>query len=317
VGLLPRRMGSHFQLDGSPTLACRANEVWVSEPARESTKFNALWKEGPGLSARCPAAQCVEAHVLEGGDVWFGLADERRFGKGWACHGFSYGGNLSDGGALLRSQFGPRLEAGSVVALRSEVLDGALHVHVRVNGEGLGKAFQVALPPDVGPLFPLVSFSTGPARVRLVRASCPPLESFLRGGGASAARASPGGDWALPAAALLPPAAAAPLRDVVFSVDARRWALSARVANTMSVQLGAAAPHAGSGQVLTTKMMPPPELQQLESSVLHLLQQVQGISLADGGHALELQSTAGTKRLRAVDKVFTPVSADEINWMRR
>jgi hypothetical protein len=310
-------MGSHFRLDGSASLACNANEVWVSEPARESTKFNALWKEGLGLSARCPAAQCVEAHVVEGGEVWFGLADERHFGKGWACHGFSYGGNLSDGGALLRSQFGPRLEAGSVVALRSEVADGVLHVHVRVNGVGLGKAFQVALPPDVGPLFHLVSFSTGPARVRVVRTSCPPIESFLRGGGASAARATPAGDWALATAALLPPAAAAPLSDVVFSVDARRWALSARVANTMSVQLGAAAPHAGTGQVATTKMMPPPELQQLESSVLTLLQHVQGISLADGGQALDLQCAAGTKRLRAVDKTFSPVLADEINWMRR
>ena len=85
----------------------------------------------------------------------------------------------------------------------------------------------------------------------------------------------------------------------------------------MSVQLGAAAPHAGTGQVATTKMMPPPELQQLESSVLNLLQHVQGISLADGGQALDLQCAAGTKRLRAVDKTFSPVLADEINWMRR
>ncbi len=49
-------------------------------------------------------------------------------------------------------------------------------------------AFQVALPPDVGPLFHHVSFSTGLARVRVVRTPCPPIESFLRGGGASRKR---------------------------------------------------------------------------------------------------------------------------------
>ncbi|KAJ1620754.1 hypothetical protein T492DRAFT_888134 [Pavlovales sp. CCMP2436] len=116
-----------FMIDASGVLSAVGNEVRVAAQAtRQSTKLNALWHDGRGLSSANPGMLAWDVHMTEGE----------------GCKSFSYGGNLSDGGALMRHAFGPCVLAGSVVSIRAELSKQAdatyvLKISLALDGEGL------------------------------------------------------------------------------------------------------------------------------------------------------------------------------------
>jgi hypothetical protein len=352
----PARSTSAFLLDSSGALSASGNEVSLTERATQSTKWNALWREGKGLSPSHREPLCFQVTVNAGDGIWVGLTDEAHFGPGWACKSLAYGGNLSDGAGLLRGQFGPRLVPGSVVAVRAELLEDTtpgggggltLSVSLAHGGRGLGQAFKIEKfdSTAVGPLFPLISFSDGPASasIEVHKPCCMPASAFEKV--TPTQRDSIGGSWAAPASAILvdssatAAAAAAtspPARgggggggggsggagtsgadEVIFTVDTKRWALTARVANTLSVQISASAPHASKGGVRATMMMPPPELQPLEHAVTNLLSSVTALGLESSGKLAIRYGRKKALSLAPHDTREEPVRLEEVRWMAK
>lgn len=316
-------MGSSWRVQDTGPVTASGNSFIAREKPAGSTKLNAIWLEGDGLQGgaadaadAADAAQYFELTVDSGSGVWFGLGQEAHFGAGWKCKGFMFGGNLSDGGALMRQAFGPAPGAGDVVGMRCEVAGSppTLSVHYSVNGVGLGLAFEVELEGEAAsrPLFPVASLSTGPAQVSLRRATVPPAGALERP--VAGARTTLGGRWMAPAAEVLD-GAAADLPAVGFSVDASIWHLGASVANSMGVQLAKAAPHKSAGPPSMTMMMPPPPLQALERAVQKLLTNVEDVQLVDG-NMLITHSGGDSLACAPLDPSQAPVTKSEINWLR-
>lgn len=57
--------------------------------------------------------------------IWVGVTSSGHFKKGYGLHGILYGGpgNLSDGGAGLKYQWGPAVSKGDVVGLLLDLSD--------------------------------------------------------------------------------------------------------------------------------------------------------------------------------------------------
>lgn len=304
-----------FVVEGSGLVGAQGNEVWVGEVPRQSSKFNALWKAN-GISLAHPSPLCFTITVLAGEAVWAGLTTERHFGAGWACKALSYGGNVSDGGGLLRPAFGPRLNAGSVCTVGALVVGSTLSVSLAVDGKGLGEAFRIDLTEEDGPFFPLVSFSTAGARARITMEETIP--DFLPAKREEGPRTSIVGEWALATSAIVsdPPAG---FESLTFTVTESPWAITTKVANVFRRSLSPAAPHGGVGPPISTRMMPPPPLQPLESKVGALLESVTSLALQDGGSRLEMTCGPETFSLAPVDEAEArpaPVTRAEVAWLR-
>jgi len=319
-------MTSAFLLDGSATLAAAANEVWVEQKATQSTKYNALWKDGPGLvpTSDAAVADCFRVEVLEGSSVWVGMTDEAHLGQGWKTKALEYGGNLSDGGGLMRSSFGPSLKAGMSVDMRTELLpEGgdkfSLSMHLAHDGNGLGEAFNLKSldATIIGALFPLIAFSSGPAKARISRVTpCPPASAFARPG--ASPRKSVVGKWAVAASALVDePPPPDMLSQVVFNVHDEPWSISAHVANNLRASLDPGPPHAVAGGVMATMMMPPPPLQALEKTVSEIIGSITSVELkSDSAEGeLHIAHAHGTLTLRPHMTTHTPVSRDQVSWL--
>jgi hypothetical protein len=95
--------------DGSSEISIEGNRVSCKvDPSAGSQVYNALWKNGDGDTGiqNGKAYWKVTCEKLED-SLFVGVTDQEKFGKGWGCKGLLYGGNLSDGGSLLVSNFGP------------------------------------------------------------------------------------------------------------------------------------------------------------------------------------------------------------------
>eukprot|EP00516_Mucochytrium_quahogii_P012375 CAMPEP_0203803456 /NCGR_PEP_ID=MMETSP0100_2-20121128/12850_1 /ASSEMBLY_ACC=CAM_ASM_000210 /TAXON_ID=96639 /ORGANISM=" , Strain NY0313808BC1" /LENGTH=285 /DNA_ID=CAMNT_0050711187 /DNA_START=185 /DNA_END=1042 /DNA_ORIENTATION=- len=284
---------------------------------KQSSKVNAMWKEGCGLSLNNPGAQYFELKVDAGKGVWFGLADEDHFGEGWKSSGLMYGGNLSDGGGLKRSNFGGWPKAGDVIGMRAEIVQGStLRVDFSLNGEGLGTGFEITplQSAHLLPLYPVVSFHDPPAEATICRKSAPAPESMERPGTVEAT--SIDGQWSI-AAKSIDPTLERDVDDVVFAVEPSMQdiTLSAQVANSMRVTLNRMSPHTVMGrECIMTMMMPPPFLQGLEEKVCEILKSTKDLKL--GTNELVLEYGDGTLRLEPHQKTFKPVQLDEVDWVK-
>jgi len=81
-----------------------------------------------------------------------------KFKKGWGCKGLLYGGNLSNGGALLVSNFGPWPKAGDVVGVYLQIDEQTIKVSFDINGRALGCGFGVPRT-TLGNVYPIMHFS--------------------------------------------------------------------------------------------------------------------------------------------------------------
>jgi len=128
------------------------------------------------FNALCDAAfsggqQYFEVEVLQGDGAWIGVGTKADFGAGYRVKGVFFGGpgNITDGGRLVRKQFGTHVESGDVIGVDLDLSDpGCLTVAFHQNGKYLGVATSGRTREEPGsPLFPLVSAKQAGDRFRL------------------------------------------------------------------------------------------------------------------------------------------------------
>jgi len=107
-----------------------------------------------------PEVGYFEIDVVEGGaGAFVGVTTLASFKKGWGCKGLFFGGNLSNGGALVQSKFGEHLAPGMTIGVRCEFVEGAER-QVRItfwqDGKCLGPAFLSKMADAAAEVFPCV-----------------------------------------------------------------------------------------------------------------------------------------------------------------
>jgi len=152
-------MSAEWVGDGSPELSFEGNLVKCQLESSTGNVYNALWKEGAeGVTTGSHYWKLRFDNLGEYDGVFAGVTDLDRFKKGWATKGLMYGGNLSNGGALLVGEFGPRPKNGDVLGIYVVLEINSLKVYFDLNDSPLGLAFDV--PKTVlTSVFPVVHFS--------------------------------------------------------------------------------------------------------------------------------------------------------------
>jgi len=306
--------------DTSPTFWCTlddpllqgcSNELVVASNSVQ--KSNAIWLEGPGLSTRNCSPQFYVLNVVEcasSSSIWFGLSDSSHFGSGWKLKGLMCGRNLSDGSSLLQSNYCPEIKSGDSIGMRLSIEEGNLCMYYSFNGTGLGKAFELDLTDiDFGyeSLFPVVSFSSGPAKVTITRNSVPEINYFQMV--SSLKRDSFAGDWCISGNEFV--SSPTPLPKVIINVDTDSWTLTAQVVNGIVAELEAESPHVCYASH-STKLLAPSHLLDLEEAITAAISSIQNIELVS-------QHLIISCKQKKILKCFfhnEPVHIEEISWLR-
>ena len=126
-----------WKLDTSGLLASDGNVVTLQGQVKGDTKANAMWME--------QESTCWRFEVKSGNGMWVGVALEEKFGAGYGMKGLMYGGpgNLSDGGSLVTSGWGPKLQAGDTVDMLVIQTGDNLKLEFSHNNSYLGTAFNI------------------------------------------------------------------------------------------------------------------------------------------------------------------------------
>ena len=209
-------------------------------------------------------------------------------------------GNLSDGGALVSGNWGPKFFQGDEIGIRLEVAGDHTTLAFSKNTSGLGVAYAIKGWKG-GPLRPVVSLdSPDPSIVISSMQDCG-LQAM-----SSAEKPAPGisGSWQLDG------------KDIwLLSIEqsgAGQWRVSAMVANNIGCSVTEESGVFSAGPVMSTNMIPPPELEPLETSVTKLLSDIANIA-RDGD---KLIITAGDRSERfSVASGSTPATKDLVRWM--
>jgi len=288
-----------WRLDNSAALTATGSEVRLDEQ-RGDRKANAMWICSAEAGDSITAWRLV---VTGGGGMWVGLATEDRFGPGYSLKGLLYGGpgNLSDGGALVESRWGPGLCQGDTLDMKVCVEADRVTLHYARNGVNLGPAFDIRGWTGA-PLRPVVSLSgQGDSLTisKLEPGEFPDNREVDR-------EDEVGGDWESEDGTYL----------LSLQGDERLCRLSVKVANNMVCSLkynDQRGCWALEGGIMSTQMLPPPHLQELERSVMNILRSITEISRS--GAQLVLSTEAGRHRFnRAVRP--GPAGRDKIRWMK-
>ena len=288
-----------WTLDNSARLTSSGDEVRLVSEERGDKKCNAMWI-CPTQSGDCLTVWRVQ--VTGGGGMWVGVATEDRFGPGYGLKGLLYGGpgNLSDGGSLVQSRWGPALGLGDTLHMRLSVEEGRVRLDYGRNGINLGTAFDIT-GWSGAPLRPVVSLSGqgDSLTIAQVEAAEFPDKKEEDGGEVSGDWESEDGTYQLTVAG-----------------DERLCKLSARVANTLicSLKYNDQRSRWGlEGGIISTQMMPPPHLQALETSVIKILESITDISLV--GNQLVVTSEGGSHRFNRAARP-APATKDRIRWIK-
>jgi len=262
-----------------------------------SGKANAIYAGGD-----VSGVACWEFEVKAGQGMWVGLGTEENFGSGYKLKGLLYGGpgNLSDGGGLLKGKWGPKFEEGDKIGMRLEISGDSTKIAFTKNGAGLGLAFDLQ-GWNGSALRPIVSLSSQGQSIAIKETASAPLEAFLSSGATPAGLA---GSWSQS-------------EDCSVTIEPEgvgQWRVAARVANTMSCVVKEGAWGSVSvGPVMSTKMMPPPHLQDRERSISQLLSGLTGMSRE--GECLKLTAEDRVEAF-TVAPGAGPVTKDMVGWIQ-
>jgi len=128
-----------WTIDDSAHLTAHHNQVKVIKGEYGDYKFNAMWIDEHDTN-------CVWRFKILGGQrIWIGVGREDRFARCYGVKGLFYGGpgNLSDGSALVRGGWGPKLVQGDTVDMKVQKNNDGLTVEFGRNGFYLGTAFDI------------------------------------------------------------------------------------------------------------------------------------------------------------------------------
>mmetsp|Transcript_23300 Transcript_23300/g.42122 ORF Transcript_23300/g.42122 Transcript_23300/m.42122 type:complete len:315 (-) Transcript_23300:34-978(-) len=105
-----------------------------------------------------------EIDIVEMGDSspFVGVTSSAAFGQGWKCKGLLFGGpgNLSNGGALVRGEFGEELRKGMKIGVLVKMDAGSITVIFYQDGRCLGPAFAARRLSDAE-VYPLLHAGDG------------------------------------------------------------------------------------------------------------------------------------------------------------
>lgn len=275
--------------DGSGNVTVNGAEVKCSAEAKGEVKGNAMWSAG--------AAGTWEFKVAGPSGAWIGVSSEDKFGAGWAMKGLFYGGpgNLSDGGGLVTGHWGPSFADGDVVNMRVEQAGDNVSIAYSKNGQGLGEAFKIE--GFSGNLQPAVSFNKPGQGVTISSAGAMSLDAMQK----SMPESGIEGDW-----------------KGRFEASVKKqaedlWSVSFKVGNNMSCAVKQSGDVFTPGPVRSTKMMPPPELQDLEREAGAILAGL--TSMRREGNQLILEGDGKREVMEFSLHGHGPASKAQINWM--
>lgn len=261
------------------------------EPQPGDNKFNALCEVGFDCGK-----DYFEVEVLEGEGAWVGVTTKAGFGPGYKLKALLYGGNLSDGGGLLRGHFGPDgVKTGDVVGVSLDLTDPAVFgVTLWHNDKYLGEAFACPRPEPGTTLYPVVSGRKAGDRFRIS------LRREVRQPVLGPPPHAAEGAWRLNQLFVGPELGEVNLNEVMGGLgrggmevtllvkkdpsDPMTFQLGMRVANQLNIRIKATpavegqAPHPFEAvdptPVMSTMMMAPPEIMELEATIAKNLEKV-------------------------------------------
>jgi len=291
------RMG--WKVDTSGNAVENVGEVKHGGAAGSEKKGNAIWMEddaGDGV-------RCWSFDVQGGKSMWIGVGTEDNFGPGYKLKGLLFGGpgNLSDGGALITGHWGPKFGQGDKIGMRLEVSGDRTTLAFSKNGQGLGIAYDIKGWTG-SPLRPVVSLDAPDQIVSIAREDVWSLESMSPASGPPAGIA---GSWQLDGQ-----------QGCLLSIEpegAGQWRVGAKVANSMGCTVTESNGVFSAGPVMSTMMMPPPELVNLETSVNQLLSGITNI--VRNGDKLVVTAGDRSENLSAAPG-STPATKDRVRWMK-
>jgi len=279
--------------DGSGCVRCEAGSPeFVVEGSQPGSPVNARWSE-------CLASgQYFEVDILEVGDSCFlGVATEEGFDQGWKCKGLFFGGNLSNGGGLVRQAFGERFTTGMKIGVLTELEGQNITVTFYQDDRCLGPAFlsKRLTGKDV---FPVVKAGFPGDRFAIRFPGSAPAERKRQPKGGGPPHPAEG-LWVLKRLSVGPELGEFPLADKmegraatlkVEGVAPGCFHLSGRVCNNLNVQV-AAEPDKSlapfdkltlAGPVMSTRMMGPEGVMEVETVVCSAMESLQKWIVRDG-----------------------------------
>jgi len=254
-------------------------------------KANAIWSTG--------GTGYWELKVGGPPGTWVGVSSEDKFGAGYGMKGLFYGGpgNLSDGGALVTGHWGPQFGNDDVIGMRLEQAGDTTTLAYSKNGSPLGVAFQIS-GLSVGELRPAVSMSDAGQSVSIAAGSLPSLESMAK---SNSPREGVEGAW-----------------QGRFSLNIEKtgdgsYRFNAKAGNSMACSVTEKDGALSVSPIMSTKMMPPPHLQQLEQEVTNLLQGL--TSFKREGNNLVLEG-GGAREVCQPDQGPGAAGREQIHWIK-
>jgi len=270
-----------LEIDGARVNFCGA----------DGSKANALWSAG--------GTGYWEFKVSGPPGTWVGVSSEDKFGAGYGTKGLFYGGpgNLSDGGSLVTGQWGPEFGNNDVIGMRLEQAGDKVSLAYSKNGSPLGVAFDIQ--GWTGSEFcPAVSMSDAGQSVSITAGSLPDLASMGKSAGP---REGVEGAWQ------------GRFKLNIKNTGSGAWRFNAKAGNSMSCSVTEKDGCLTVGPIMSTKMMPPPHLQELEQEVTALLQGLTSFKREGGNLVVEGN---GLREVCQPDQGPGPAAKDQVNWMK-
>ena len=273
--------------DNAENLSVTENKVCCTGDGK--SKANALWSEGGTGS--------WEFRISGPSGIWVGVSTPAKFGPGYGMKGLFYGGpgNLSDGSSLVAGQWGPMFADGDVIGMNIEQRGDKITISYSKNGGGLGVAFDIS--GWNGEEFqPAVSMDTKGQAVSIQKV---PLLNTMRT--SSAIGDGIEGKWE------------GKFKMEISKTEENCWRIVSKIGNSMSMKFSKKDGKMSMGEMITTEMMPPPhlyELEQLLSNIFAGLTDVrreQEFLIIEGnGEKLEFSPASPSN----------PVTQENIRWMK-
>ena len=254
-------------------------------------KGNALWSKGGTGS--------WEFRISGPSGIWIGVSMPAKFGPGYGMKGLFYGGpgNLSDGNSLVAGQWGPKYEEGDIIGMRIEQNSNKISISFSKNDQRLGIAFDINDWRD-GELYPAISMDQPGQGAVLTEANLPNLEGLSR---SRVVNEGVEGSWE------------GRFKLNVEKSGEKEYNLTAKISNVLSCTLTEINGKFSVGNIMSTLMLPPPEMRQLEEEVGLVLADLTG--LRREGSSLILEG-AGKQEIFQTAAAPGHASRENINWMK-
>lgn len=271
-------------IDGSAGFAVNGNVVTYVDNEGVDNVFNALWEDGDDGVSSGQHYWKIYFPTLENG-AGVGLTSKDYFKKGYACKAINYLGNLSNCGALLVGNFGPRPKQGDTIGILAVFDSDRLKVYIDMNGESLGLAFDVP-SSTFKSIYPIVSFHSSGSATCTKQMDIPNITDR-----APSTFTGIEGNWKLTKFekdnAPFDHTRGASAK--ITKVDGDKYSLSARVVNRMWTELSKVDGNWKTSGVCTTLMGSDPASMKFENIVAALIENVKVIEV-DGSETLSIRS---------------------------